>query len=291
MNFLTLIGARKKEADFVEQYQPSLINTPARNYHEYVLSQNEIISYSAICFAVAGFVGWIFYGGFFLDDKGNPTTLTTICNIIAVCIPGCIAIRVMLPNISNMLVTRNKRILGHQFRDLLDSITSSLTSGSNVNDAFKNAESDLLQQHAPDAFINQEVKIMVDGINNNIHIDELMQDFGVRSGNVDILSFANVFVIAFKQGGNMKDVVSSTRNVLSEKMEISEEIETAVAGSKNDSYIMLVIPCLLVAMMKLGGGSFAVALSTLAGFGSVTVAIVCFVGSFAMSRSIMDIKL
>lgn len=275
------------------QYFVGLTGQPAYNYAVYYLTKKEKTMWSVICFAVAGVVGWLFYGGYGVDEYGNATQTTLIANTIAICLPGVVAMIAGLPIIAKNICSKNRKKLGGQFRDMLDSVSTSLISGANVQDSFINARNDLADQYGPDEFINKEMEILVTGIENNLHIDEVLADFGRRSDNEDILSFSNVFRIAYETGGNMRDVVQTSQQIISDKMGIGEEIETAISGAKSDSLVMIFIPIMLVAVLKFMSGGpdgLGAKLATPSGMASVTVAIICFVGAFLISNRITDIK-
>ena len=115
-------------------------------------------------------------------------------------------------------------------------------------------------------------------------------DFGKRSGIGDIETFANVFNISYRKGGNIKDVIRNTHNILSEKIEITEDIETTVTSGKLDQKIMMVMPILLISIIKFMSPEFAANFATPSGIAATTIAIACFVGAYFLGRVMLDIK-
>ena len=114
--------------------------------------------------------------------------------------------------------------------------------------------------------------------------------FGVRSGIEDIVSFANVFKICYRKGGNIKDTIRSTHNILSDKMEINEDIETIVTSNKTEQNIMIMMPVMLIAMIKMMSPDFAANFTTVSGILSTTVAIVMFVAAYFVGKAVLNIK-
>lgn len=94
-----------------------------------------------------------------------------------------------------------------QFKDLLESLTSSYSAGQNTVEAFHDAESDMRAIYGDGADIVQEVQIICTGLKNNINIEALLLDFANRSGLDDAMSFANVFEVCNRQGGDLKRIV------------------------------------------------------------------------------------
>ncbi|MGO1318593.1 MAG: type II secretion system F family protein, partial [Cellulomonadaceae bacterium] len=254
------------------------------------LTAAERILYALLAFAVGGFVGHLFFGGLGKTSSGAPTTFTHVWDAIVVVIVGTLAARHFLRLRADQIRRTKVRGLEHQFRDLLDSLTTSLASGSTIVRAFDAARDDLSRQYADDAPIVQELNTIVAGFHNNVRIEDMVADLGERSGSDDIQSFANVFQIAYHKGADMKEAVRNTHLILSEKMTMTEEIQTSLVANKNESLIMVALPIFLVAMLKNSGSSFGDALSTPAGFVCTVVAVGLFIAAYALSRKIMAIK-
>ena len=70
----------------------------------------------------------------------------------------------------------------------------------NISQALQSAQSDLSAQYAPDAYISLELQEILDGVNNNIPVETMLEDFGARSGIADIASFATVFSTRYRTG-------------------------------------------------------------------------------------------
>ena len=125
---------------------------------------------------------------------------------------------------------------------------------------------------------------------NNVDVEVLLQDFGARSGIEDIASFANVFKICYRKGGNIKDTIRSTHAILTDKMEINEEIETVVTSNKMEQKIMIAMPIALIGMIKMMSPDFAANFVTPTGIISTTIAIALFVVSYYVGKVILNIK-
>ena len=126
---------------------------------------------------------------------------------------------------------------------------------------------------------------------NNIAIEDVLEDFGNRSGIDDIKSFANVFKISYRKGGNIKDIIRNTHSILSDKMEIAEDIETMVTSNRLEQYIMIVMPIALIGVIKLMSPEFAANFVTPSGIISTTISIVIYVVAYFIGKSVLDIKI
>lgn len=88
----------------------------------------------------------------------------------------------------------------------------------------------------------------------------------------------------------MKDVVRRTCDIISEKIEIEAEIETALTSNKSQFSVMMIIPVGMVLMIRTMMSSFAASFSTVPGVIAMTVAIGIFIGAYKLGTKLTDIK-
>ncbi len=282
----------KKQKKVLEpQYYMSATNIPAYNYKVYYMKPLEKLLYFLLAFVIGAAVGYLFYGGIGKDEFGEPTRLTVVLNIIIPGIVGLIAGKLFIPVQTKNIQQKNKNTLKRQFRDMLDSLTTSLGAGKNVNDSFISVYDDLKVQYDDDAYILKELEIVIAGIHNNVAMEELLLDFGNRSGIEDIKSFSEVFKISYRKGGNIKDIIRNTNEILKDKMEITEEIETLVTSNKTEQNIMIIMPIMLIALIKFMSPEFSNNFVSPTGLMSTTLSIVMFVAAYFVGKKILDIKL
>lgn len=272
------------------QYIMSALNTPMLNYKIYIMSGQEKIVTFLIAFIVGGIVGLTFYGGQFRDADGMTTTATQISNFVIFVVVGIIANFFFFPIRTRQLHDKRRMQLTQQFRSLLETLAVSLSSGMNIPESLMGAYNDLKMEYSDSAYIVAEVKEMIDGIQNNVPIENMMASLGERSQIDDIKNFGIVFDICYRAGGNMKDIVRRTNIIISEKIEIGEEIETALASNKTQFNAMMVIPVVLILLLRLMSSSFAASFATIPGVIAITIAIGLFFAAYKLGQKIMDIK-
>lgn len=283
---------KKKETQPPEpQWFTSVTNLPTYNYKVYYMSKLEKILYFLLAFVIGAVVGYLFYGGLGRDEFGQRTTLSWILDISIPAIVGLVAGRIFVPTRTKQIRDKNARTLNSQFRDFLEAFNTSIGAGKNVVDSFHAVYDDMRIQFEEDAFIVKELEVILSGMANNFDVEDLMEDLGNRSGNDDIVSFANVFRISYRKGGNLKDTINTTHSILSDKMEIKEEIETMVSASKMEQTVMIFMPIALIGIMKSMSPDFAANFATPAGVASTTIAIALFIVSYFVGRKILNIKL
>lgn len=279
----------KKEKTYVPEYINSPLNNPMPNYSIYVMKKNESIIVRLISFVAGGLVALIFYGNLFMVD-GFATLATYISNIVVFVVLGLLAIKFVVPMYKKTRLEKRKTVLKQQFRDMLASLAASFSSGSNVQMAFESAVDDLKMQYSSKDYIVREMEEVINGMKQNINVEVMLENFGERSGNEDIISFADVFSVCYRKGGNMNSVIHRTHSVISEKMAVADEIETKLTSNKMQHNVMSVMPIVVVAMLRFTNESFAANFATPVGVIVNTIAIGIFVGAYIYGNKIVDIK-
>ena len=281
------MSKNKKEKELA--YVNSPLNNPMPNYKVYVMNNSEKLLVGLVSFIVGGLASQIFYGGMFKVD-GLATTATYISNAVIFIIVGILAICFYVPMHKKKCLDKRNIMLKRQFRDMLESLAASFSSGSNVQMAFQSATMDLAMQYGEQDYIVLEMQEIINGINQNINVEVMLKDFGERSGNEDIMSFADVFEICYRKGGNMNSIIHRTRDVISDKMVVADEIETKLTSNKMQHNVMSIMPIVVVAMLRFTNEAFAANFATPIGVIVNTIAIGIFIGSYILGLKIVDIK-
>ena len=281
---------KKKEENKEPQYYMSSTNIRTLNYKVYYMSIVEKIIYFLLAFAVGAACGYLFYGGIGKDEFGDPTQITKILNIVIPSIVGCVTGYLFLPIRVNQIIDKRRRMIKTQFRDMLESLSTSLNSGKNVTDAFLAVQQDLSMQYDEDAFIQNELRVIISGIRNNQDIEVLLYDFGRRTGVKDIIMFASIFRISYRKGGNIKEIIKNTNDIMRDKFDIQEDIETSMTSGKSELRMMMAMPVLMIGRFKGMSPDFGANFTTPAGIMSTTISLVIYGVAYFIGSKIMDIK-
>lgn len=279
----------KKEKIIIPEYINSPLNNPMLNYRVYVMSTSEKVLVAILAFLVGGIVGLIFYGDLFMLD-GFPTTATYISNTVVFVGVGLLTGRLAMPIYIKSRKEKRDNALKQQFRAMLDTLSSSFSTGSNMQNAFTSALADLKMQYSVNDYIVREMEEIISATRQNISIEVMLKDFAERSGNEDIMSFADVFEIGYRKGGNMNFIIQRTHSVISDKMAVADEITTKLTSNKMQHNVMSLMPIALVAMLRFTNESFAANFATPTGVLANTVAIGIFIGAYFYGNKIVDIK-
>ncbi len=239
------------------------------DYSVYRLNAGERALAFVIGFVVAVIVMQVFFGNIIFD---------VICGI-----GTGIAFQ---PLLAGILKKRRKNKLLTQFKDMLDSLNTSYSVGKNTMGAFQDAMNDMSLQYGANSYIGLELGRINIGLANVSSIEDLLADFAQRSGLEDVRTFADVFYSVNRRGGNIKSVISETKSIICEKIEIEQEIETVTSASKNSLYVIMVMPLLIVPVTS----GFMEDTSPIVSILTKLGAIVLFVVAFLIGNKITDIK-
>lgn len=194
--------------------------------------------------------------------------------------------------LANRTIKKRQMALRMQFKDFLDSMSVAVRAGNGELNAIKSALADLQLSYNSSADIMKEVTyIVMAHERRGISLADLFMDLGVRSDIEDIKSFAEIFRATSGKSDRFRDIISETQDIISQKVEIEQEIQTTISGAKSETMIMLVMPIILVAMMTVMGGQMLDSLfTTAAGHLSATVALVMFGLAYWLSVKFTDIE-
>ncbi len=159
-------------------------------------------------------------------------------------------------NLRRHKLAKQQRELSVEFRSMAESVAASLNAGYSLEHAFENAKNDLALLYEEDAMICKEVERIIAGIHMNIPVEELLKDFGNRSGMEDIQNFANVVAAAKKSGGNLIQIIEKTVNCITDKIAVEEEIATMISAKKLEEQIMKGMPYAIIFYLRVSNGDF-----------------------------------
>lgn len=191
------------------------------------------------------------------------------------------------------IAKERQRTIGLQFKDMLYSMSSAVSSGISVESSLRVALEDMNKQYADaGSIIIKELELMVSRISFGMTIEEVFDDFAKRSHNEDVQTFANIFVVAKRQGGNMIQIIHHTTEIISEKIETKEEIQTALSGRAAEQKVMTAMPILIVLFMTYTTGGFMDQVFTdIRGRAAATAALACILIGYFWSKKITDIEI
>lgn len=258
----------KKEPEMVER-EDGLID-----YNVYVMSKNEKLMYISLAAVCIFIVGMIFY---------HNAIIALLLSLLSLKFPK---IR------TKQIIEKRKKELNLQFKDMLYALSSSMVAGKSIEMAFKEVLKDLAVIYPdPDTPIIKEVQHIVRCLEMNQTVESALEQFAERAHIEDIEVFSNVFSISKRAGGNLVEVIRSTSNMIGDKIETKNDIETLITAKKFEARVLSLMPIAMVAMLTLLSPEFmSNVFTTIPGNIGMTVAIAMFVTAFFIAEKIMKIE-
>lgn len=128
------------------------------------------------------------------------------------------------------------------FRESVVIVAGNLQAGNSIENAFRRAYSDLKSLYGEEADITKEFLIIGRGLENNLVLEKMLLDFGTRCGVEDIKDFADIFAVAKRTGGNLKEIIADTVEIISDKIEMKRSLRILISEKQFEQKIMCVIP-------------------------------------------------
>lgn len=188
-------------------------------------------------------------------------------------------------------IRKRQRTLRLQFRDFLESMAVASRAGNVELVAIRSAAKDLRLSYSEQSDIVREIdNIIVQYEGGGIALKDLFADFAKRSNLPDIQNFAMIYEVIEGKSDRFGDIVIQTHEIIGEKIEVEQEIETGITSAKSETYMMLAMPIVVVVLMSvMGGGLLDALFTTMIGHLAATIALALFAVSFVMAVKFTEI--
>lgn len=243
------------------------------DYSEYHLEGKERVLYFLEGITVVVMIGYFFYRSWIA------------------CLGLLPVLFLFLKDKKRELAKRRRQELGMQFKDMILSVAANQRAGYSIENAFRESYRDMEMLYGAKGLICLEIKHIMVGLDNNVVLEKLLYELGMRSHEPDIMQFADVFFIAKRSGGNMTDILAKTASVIEQKMETDREIQLMVSARRMEQKIMNAVPFLIIFYVSVTSkGFFDVLYHNLAGIVVMTVCLGFYGTAYRLSRRIVEIE-
>ena len=244
------------------------------DYNTYVMGIKQRIFFISIAASVIFAAGFLFYRSVLISLLLTPLAL-------------------LYPKIKTKeIIKRRKRELNIQFKDLLYSLASSVSAGKTIESAFRTALDDLSVLYPePSAYILAEIRNIISRLDTNETLESALFEFAGRAGLEDIDNFVNVLNISRRTGGNVAQIIRNTSSIISDRIEVSQEIDMMLAERRSNRRTNAV-PVFMVALLSVSAAEYMhPVFNTAAGRVTMTVALAMMAAAWFISSKLNDIKL
>ena len=187
---------------------------------------------------------------------------------------------------------KERRILSGQFRELLESVNNALRAGDSPENAFREGYKEMLYEYGEHAPITERMRRVVGGMDNQIPLEKLLEEFAREAGTEEIREFAEVFGIAKRGGGNMTEILDRTASLIEERIDVENEISIMLGNRRLEQRIMDVTPFLIIFYIGITSpGFFDVLYHNIEGIVFMTTCLAAYFGALILSERILAVTI
>ncbi len=146
--------------------------------------------------------------------------------------------------------------LKEEFKEAVQAMAAALAAGYSVENAVREAGKDLRLIYEEDCDMVQELAAMQRKMDSNQTLESAVQDFAERSGLTEAETFAEIFVVGKRNGGDLIAILNDTARTIAQTVETERAIATALASRRYEQKIMNLIPFGIVLYLRVGCPGF-----------------------------------
>ncbi len=123
-------------------------------------------------------------------------------------------------------------------------------------------------------------------------VEEAIKDLAKRSDLEDINNFSDVICICKRTGGNLIEAIKNASGIISDKIEMKQEIETLLSSRKFEQKILNIMPVVMILVLSVTAKDYISPIfTTIQGKVAMTACLMLLSGAYAISNKIMNIRL
>lgn len=177
------------------------------------------------------------------------------------------------------------------FRDGMRSISAALSAGYSPENAVREAAAELRHLYGEREVVVREFQLMVQKLNMNRPIETVLTEAADELGLEDLQSFAEVFAVARRSGGQLVSIIGDTVAVMEEKEQTQEELATMLSGKLFEQQILTMFPLGLIAYLNMSAdGFFHILYTTMMGRIVMTICLFIYLAAVGLAWKIGQIR-
>lgn len=241
-----------------------------RDYHHYRYTRRELFIYFVQAASVMVLVSYLFYHS------------AAAMLLLIPFYPIYLKIR------AGRLLQQQKQELCLQFKETIAAVASALHAGYSVENAWREALSEMVQMFGEQALIVQELRHILAHVSMNVPLEELLCDFAARSDLPDVDSFCQVFFFAKRSGGDFIGIIRTTAAQIGQKIDLQRQLEADLAARRLESRIMNLMPMLILLYLNLTSpGYFDILYGNFAGVAIMSICLAVYLGAYMLAERML----
>jgi tight adherence protein B len=240
------------------------------DYRKYPMGVKETVPLALVYVAATSIVSVLFYGSLF------PVVLM---------LPGFIPVKRMA---ADYKADKRRRRLNLEFKEMLQSLAANMAVGYSLESAFVPVYQELNGIYQGESDIENETILVMKGLELSADVEELLEDFALRSGLDDVREFASMVSVAKSSGGNMIALMRKLAANIDSRMEVEDEIDTMITSKRLEHSIMSVMPFGIVLYLRVCNKGYMDALyGNVVGIAVMTVCLILIILMTMWGKKIM----
>jgi tight adherence protein B len=155
------------------------------------------------------------------------------------------------------LAEKRRREMKEQFRDVLYSISASVSTGRQMPEALGEAGQNIRLIFGEDSLMGKELDHMVKLLREYRESEEeILKDFAARTGIEDISDFVDIYLTCRETGGDLVKVLGKASAVIMDKITIEKEIRTITVQKQFEAKILTAIPLVILLFLQLASPDY-----------------------------------
>lgn len=242
-----------------------------QDYHKAFQKRGDCIRLLAQTSGVVLFFAWFFYHSFWA-------------------VPALLPLGVLyFRRCVNRQCRKNRQELTIQFKECILSVANSLRTGYALENAFLESREDIRMLYGEQSAMYRELELIRRGMILNITLEELVGDLAKRSGIEEIEQFSAILNIAKRGGGNVTQIIRTTAEVISNKVETMQEMLTMLQGRRLEQKVMEAMPFgISLYIAAAYPGYFGTLYHSVTGIAVMTLCLAVYVGAYLLGEKILD---
>lgn len=171
-------------------------------------------------------------------------------------------------------------------------LNSALQAGLSMENAWREVERETKLLYGENSVVYQELKEINNRVTHNIPIEKLLIEFAYKYKIDEVIQFAELVDYGKRSGSNWRHIIDITVNQMSERYEVSQQIEVIVAEKKMEQQIMNVMPLGILAFLQISAPEYmSVMYHNAFGILSMTIFLIGYIAAYYLSQRILKVEL
>lgn len=176
------------------------------------------------------------------------------------------------------------------FKDGMQVVKNSIQTGYSIENAFKEAVKEIEFLYGKTNETYSYFLKITNLIALNVPIEDVFMQYAKEMDIEEILCFAEILKYAKRTGGNLIQIISNTTDIITEKIEVKQEIRTIISGKQYEQTIMSIVPALIILYMRVSSiGMMDKLYGNVVGVVIMSVCLAVYISGVFLARKIVRI--